>query len=389
MTHGIAAPMGEGKTILAILDDEDIIALLRAGLEPDGYKLNIETNQLAAAQCARDRCADFLIIDMGLLKGHSAELVRLMRHHGSDLPVLVLAGDPAEDDVFEVLKAGADDFLRKPIQGPDHIALAMRRLFLYSSCQQANFRLQLDQERARKREQLSLDRVKFFRFASHELKSPLVAIQTSLKTLEALASEQLTLPMLELVTRSVARSEQMINMVNDLLAMSVERSDIRDFYQALDFAAMIREVLTHQKPIADGKGLTLTCAGCDGKRTLMGNRYGLEKVLGNLIGNAVRYTPEGGRVEVELRAKSGFAVLRVTDTGIGIPTDDQERIFQEFYRARNAREAVAIGSGLGLSLVKKVVEDHGGWVILASAEGEGSTFQVWLPLRRKTPNGDT
>jgi signal transduction histidine kinase len=389
MTHGIAAPMGEGKTVLAILDDEDIIALLRAGLEPEGYKVNIETNQLAAAQCARDRCADFLIIDMSLLKGHTKELVRLMRHHGSDLPVLVLAGDPSEDDVFAVLQAGADDFLRKPIQGPDHIALAMRRLFLYSSCQQSNFRLLLDQERARKREQLSLDRVKFFRFASHELKSPLVAIQSSLKTLETLAADQLSLPMLELVTRSVARADQMINMVNDLLAMSVERSDIRDFYQALDFAQMIREVLTHQRPLARAKGIELRCSGCDGKRTLMGNRYGLEKVLGNLVGNAVRYTPEGGSVEIELRAKSGFAVFRVTDSGIGIPPEDQERVFQEFYRARNAREAVAIGSGLGLSLVKKVVEEHGGWVILSSAEGEGSTFKVWLPLRRKDPNGDT
>ncbi len=387
MTDAIATPKGEGKTILAILEDEDIMALLRAGLEPEGYKLNFATNQLHAAQCARDRCADFLILDMALLKGRSAELVRLMRHHGSDLPVLVLAGDPAEDDVFEVLKAGADDFVRKPIQGPDHIALAMRRLFLYSSCQQANFRLQLDQERARKREKLSLDRVKFFRFASHELKSPLVAIQTSLKTLEALGGEQLTLPMLELVTRSVARSEQMINMVNDLLAMSVQRSDIRGFYQALDLPQMIREILSHQKPVADAKGITMSCAGCSGKRTLMGNRYGLEKVLANLIGNAIRYTPDGGEVEVELRARSGFAVIRVSDTGIGIPADDQERIFKEFYRARNAREAVSIGSGLGLSLVKKVVEEHGGWVILSSAEGEGSTFQVWLPLRRKDSNG--
>ncbi|MFH1533266.1 MAG: ATP-binding protein [Pseudomonadota bacterium] len=382
MTQSIATPTGDGKTVLAIVEDADIRDLLIAGLEPEGFLVNFEVAQLHAARCARDRSADFLILDMGLLGSRCAELVRLMRHHGSDLPVLILAGDPAIDDVFQVLKAGADDFMRKPIEGPDHIALAMRRLFLYSSCQQENFRLQLDQERARKREQLSLNRVTFFRFASHELKSPLVAIQTSLNTLEALAGDHLTLPMLELVSRSITRCTQMINMVNDLLAMSVERSDIRDFYQALDLVTMIQEAIAQHEEVAKAKRLDIRCIGCGGKRTLMGNRYGIEKVLANLIGNAVRYTQEGGHVEVELRARNGFAVVRVSDNGIGIPTNDLERVFHEFYRAPNARKTGSIGSGLGLSLVKKVVEEHGGWVILASEEGVGSTFQIWLPLRR-------
>ena len=213
--------------------------------------------------------------------------------------------------------------------------------------------------------------------------SPLVAIQTSLTTLEALAADELTLPMVELVSRSIARADQMINMINDLLAMSVERSDIRGYYQSLDITGMIEEVIAHLEPLATAKDLDIQCKGCKGKRTLMGNRYGIEKVLTNLIGNSIRYTLHGGHIELELRARNGFAVFRVTDDGIGIPEDDQPRVFQEFYRARNARKAVAIGSGLGLSLVKKVVEEHGGWVILSSKENAGSTFQIWLPLRRR------
>ena len=383
MTDAVAAPQGEGKTVLAIVEDSDLRGLLSTGLEPDGFVVSFEANQLHVARCVREKEADFLILDMGLLGARSVELVRLMRHHGSDIPVLMLAGDPVIDDVFDVLRAGADDFIRKPIQGPDHIALAMRRLFLHSTCQQTNFRLQLEQERAKKREQLSVDRIKFFRFASHELKSPLVAIQTSLTTLEALAADELTLPMVELVSRSIARSNQMINMINDLLAMSVERSDIRGYYQPLDITGMIDEVITHLEPLATAKNLSIVCRGCNGKRTLMGNRYGIEKVLTNLVGNSIRYTRDGGHIELELRARSGFAVLRVTDDGIGIPEEDQGRVFQEFYRAPNARKAVAIGSGLGLSLVKKVVGDHGGWVILSSEEDNGSTFQIWLPLRRR------
>jgi len=385
MTGMIVTPQGEGKTVLAILrkEDQDLMALLRAGLEPDDYTLNFEHNQLFAAQCIRDGFADFLILDMALLGQRTAELVRLMRHHGSRLPVLVLAGDPATDDVFHVLKSGADDFVRKPIQGPDHIALAMRRLHLHSTCVQTNLRLQLEQERARKREQLNLDRVKFFRFASHELKSPLVSIQSSLMTLEALAKDRLDPAMTELISRSNARSDQMISMINDLLALSIERSDIRDFYQELDLAEMTREAVTDHLSEIRARNIDLRSEGCSKRITLMGNRFGLEKAITNLIGNAVRYTPDGGSVEVTLQTKSGFAVLQVSDTGIGIPAEDQERVFEEFYRARNARKSVSIGSGLGLALVKKVIEDHGGWVILSSTEGEGSTFRLWLPLRRR------
>lgn len=380
-----ATPQGEGKTVLAILkkDDQDLMALLRAGLEPEGYTLNFEHNQLFAAQCVRDGFADFLILDMALLGQRTAELVRLMRHHGSRLPVLVLAGDPATDDVFHVLKAGADDFVQKPIQGPDHIALAMRRLHLHSTCVQTNLRLQLKQERARKREQLNLDRVKFFRFASHELKSPLVSIQSSLMTLEALAKDRLDPAMTELISRSNARSDQMISMINDLLALSIERSDIRDIYQELDLAEMTREAVTDHISEIRAKNIDLRSKGCSVRVILMGNRFGLEKAITNLIGNAVRYTPARGSIQVTLQTKSGFAVLQVSDTGIGIPTEDQERVFEEFYRARNARKTVSIGSGLGLSLVKKIIEDHGGWVILSSAAGEGTTFRVWLPLRRR------
>ena len=382
MSNAIATPAGVSKVVLAIVEDPDIRSLLQAGLGPEGYALRFETNQLSAAQCARDHSADFLILDMGLLGSGAKELIRLMRHHGVQVPVLVLAGDPSRDDVFEVLRAGADDFIRKPIQGPDHIALAMRRLFLYSQCVQANFRLQLEQERASQRVKLTLDRIKFFRFASHELKSPLVSIQSSLQALAVLAEDHLAPPMTELITRSCTRAQQMVNMINDLLALSVDRSDIRDFYQEIDFAEMTREAIANHLSDLRVKKLDLHTVGCEQRCSLMGNRYGLEKVVNNLIGNAVRYTPEGGRIEVELRTSSGFAVLRVTDTGIGIPPEDQGRVFEEFYRAKNARKAISIGSGLGLALVKKVVEEHGGWVILSSDSDQGSTFQIWLPLRR-------
>ncbi|MBM4370100.1 MAG: hypothetical protein FJ098_00500 [Deltaproteobacteria bacterium] len=373
---------GDNRVVLAVVEDLAIRAVLRRGLQNEGYQVRFRTGPVG--DLSTEICAgvDCLILDMGDLRKETAGLVRTLRTDGCLAPILILAGDPAVDDVFQVIHAGADDFLRKPIQGPEHVALAMRRLSAFRCCMLENESLRREQERARKEESLHLDRLKFFRFASHELKSPLVAIRSSLRAAQELAGTSMDERIRNLLDRSVGRTDQMLDMINDLLAISVDRSDIRDYYQEVDLVSLVRDAIAGQLPVLEEKACSLVTSFPADPIRILCNRYGIEKVATNLLSNACRYTPEGGRVEVLVWVEQGHAMLRVVDTGIGIPAEDHERIFDEFYRARNARKAVSFGSGLGLSLVRKVVHEHGGWIDLASEEGKGSSFTAWIPLRR-------
>jgi len=111
----------------------------------------------------------------------------------------------------------------------------------------------------------------------------------------------------------------------------------------------------------------------------------LTEIATNLVSNAIRYTPDGGRVSVRLTSEGGFAVLEVTDTGIGIAPKDLPRVFDEFFRSTEAKNAVRHGTGIGLAIVKKIVQSLRGTIDVRSTPGEGSTFTVRLPLSTEPP----
>jgi signal transduction histidine kinase len=133
------------------------------------------------------------------------------------------------------------------------------------------------------------------------------------------------------------------------------------------------------RDVADAKGVALAAGGAD-EVIATADRTRLEQVAANLIDNAVKYTPTGGRVVVDVRREDGSAILRVRDTGPGIPADELPRIFDRLFRGDTSR--TERGLGLGLSLVRAIVQAHGGEVTVSSEVGRGSTFAVSLPVER-------
>ena len=112
---------------------------------------------------------------------------------------------------------------------------------------------------------------------------------------------------------------------------------------------------------------------------MMGNRLNIEEVVSNLISNAIRYSPKGGRIEVWTEEKNDCIIIKVSDTGFGIPAADQEHIFDRFYRVKNEKTRYINGTGLGLAIVKSIVEAHHGAIEIESTEGKGSCFKVIFP----------
>jgi two-component system, OmpR family, sensor histidine kinase SenX3 len=154
--------------------------------------------------------------------------------------------------------------------------------------------------------------------------------------------------------------------------------------ERVPLSGVVRDVVQDAEEFASQKDLTVESAIDDGINTF-GRGQDLALLARNLLENAIRYTPEGGKICVGLKMQGGRAVLTVQDTGIGIPAKDLPRIFERFYRVDKARARETGGTGLGLSIVRHIAESHGGRVLAESELGVGTTFTVTLPLRESRP----
>jgi signal transduction histidine kinase len=224
---------------------------------------------------------------------------------------------------------------------------------------------------------------------SHDLKTPLTAVRGTSELLARRVSRQPSAPETDRVLEGLARIQsaatRMERMMNELLdaarlqtgePLVLEREAV-DLVQVLGEALAEHQATTDQHRLRLETDLEQVIGEWDGPR--------LRRVVDNLLNNAIKYSPGGGEIVVRLRADQEWAVLQVSDHGLGIPAEDLPHIFERFRRARNAAEVV--GTGLGLSGARQLVEQHGGTLEVDSQEGAGSTFTVRLPRDAASPQG--
>jgi two-component system phosphate regulon sensor histidine kinase PhoR len=213
---------------------------------------------------------------------------------------------------------------------------------------------------------------------SHELRTPLTAIRGYAETLEEVADEQTRNYALTIIRHT----DRLIMIVEDLIALAtLEEKALAQEVEKVDLKAVAETVVRIFEPKAKEKNLSLRLEAEPGLPVIDGDTFRLEQLLVNLVDNAIKYTEQGG-VEVVLREEDGRVAIEVVDTGIGIPEDDQSRIFERFYVVDKSRSRKAGGTGLGLSIVKHIVSLHGGEVLCHSRPGTGSTFIVFLPQHK-------
>jgi signal transduction histidine kinase len=218
----------------------------------------------------------------------------------------------------------------------------------------------------------------FLRVAAHQLRSPLSAIRSLLDVvLDGYASDpKAGLDMLE---RARGRTDMMLALVNDLLDLS-RLKDAEDVAaekaRLVSVCELLAELNSLYQPKADAKGITLVVNGPQSSCSISAFEDDIRQALNNILDNAISYTPRGGRIEATAETNGGRLVIRISDTGIGIPSDSLEHLFDEFYRAPNAKAAQPHGTGLGLAIVKRAVEKWGGTVEVESAVGKGTTFEL-------------
>ena len=215
---------------------------------------------------------------------------------------------------------------------------------------------------------------------AHHIRSPLATVERMLAVVAEGRTGQLPERALEILERARVRIREMLALARDLLVLSRTReAPPLAQREKVDLVTVVQEVAQEFRRQAASASISLLteCPECPVE--VMGDPGSLKELVENLVSNAVKYTPDGGDVRIAVELRANRAELAVSDTGIGIPEDEREEIFGEFYRAASARETGKEGTGLGLSIVKAIVEAFGGELSVESAVGKGTCFRVDLP----------
>ncbi len=226
-----------------------------------------------------------------------------------------------------------------------------------------------------------LERVRseFLGNVSHELRTPIFAIQGMLETLLQGGLEDPAVSR-DFVDRALHNTKRLNTLLSDLIEISrIESGDMKMSFRYFPVYDFLCQTAAELQPLAGQKNIALTVGKDCRAADVLGDRERLRQALINVIDNALKYTPAGGRVEISCRLADGDAIIAVSDNGVGIAAEHLSRIFERFYRVDKERSREAGGTGLGLAIVKHIIEAHGSTVDVKSEVGKGTTFSFRLP----------
>ncbi len=233
-------------------------------------------------------------------------------------------------------------------------------------------------------EELDMAKSQFVRTVTHELRSPVSVVHSLLRTLTSGYVGEISSQQLDILQRARRRVEFLQRLIDDLLDLAAGKNEFKrvEPFEPLDLVEALERVVRRFEVVSKEKGLTLEWLHQAGSQEakVLASMDSLDRIFNNLVSNAVKYTPAGGHVTVSLSCQEKQAQVEVIDTGIGIPEEAQEHLFEEFFRAPNARAVEHEGTGLGLTIVRDLVVRFGGSIQVESSLGVGSHFTVRLPL---------
>lgn len=238
-----------------------------------------------------------------------------------------------------------------------------------------------------------LDEIKsdFISIASHQLKTPLSTIKWNLEILNKPGLGKLSAPQKDLLEKTQDANEEMINVVRDLLDVSkIEQGRSQPQLSSGSLPNVIKDVVTHYQQYAEKKNIKLQTKLPDHDIKFLFDASAIKIVITNLVDNAIKYTPGHGHVQVSLNfeptGNPDHAVIKVSDTGVGIPKDEQDKLFTKFFRSKSITKLNTKGTGLGLYIAKNIIDRHHGQINCDSIKDQGTTFSLRLPLKFSTEN---
>lgn len=359
------------KGRILIVDDEEIIRdSCKQALAKEGYLVRDAEDGDSGMKVFEEFHPDLVLIDLKMPGKSGLELLEAIEAEDPTVVKIVITGYATVSSALDAMKKGAYDFIPKPFS-PDEIRLIVgrglekRRLLLEARA------LRIERERLQ-RNMISL--------ISHELRAPLAATVQYLEVILGGMAGEISSEAKDMIARSNLRLRELLELLSKWLNLATFDSDrISSSFQDIDLSEVVKGSFEVLRALSLEKKIRLSLEESRNPCIIKGNRLALEEILNNLIGNAIKYNKEGGWVKVKVYDCDDKVNVEVIDGGIGIPEEHLCRIFDEFYRVDGRRNAPVKGSGLGLSIAKKLVEVHGGVISVKSTLNEGTTFEMSFP----------
>jgi two-component system, sensor histidine kinase and response regulator len=321
-----------------------------------------------ALELIEEKSPQILLLDHKLPGISGLDVLERVSGEGADMLTIMITAYASLGTAIQATKLGAFDFLAKPFT-PEELKAALRKAARHYVVQRQAQRL------AEEKKQI---RFQFLSVLAHELKAPLAAIEGYLYILRDRLAGDDPAAYDKVVNRSLTRIEGMRKLIFDLLDLTrIESGQKKREVGPVELAESVRSCIETVLPAAKERGIAVELLS-PGPFPLTADKGELEIILNNLLSNAVKYNRDGGRVEVRMEERGPQIVLSVADTGIGMTPAECERLFGEFVRIKNEQTRNIQGSGLGLSIVRRLARLYGGDAIVASEKGVGSTFTVTL-----------
>lgn len=405
--------------ILYIEDDPVSRLLVQRVLAAEGYRVLEAEDGLSGIEIARHQHPDLILMDVNIpnMDGYAATMRLKSQPETRDIPVIALTANIMYGDRERALAAGCDGYLPKPIDVdtlPQQVAaflegkrervaaeekvekLQEHTQRLVDSLERTITELRDANEKLRRMEKVKTD---FIVLSGHELRTPLTLIYGYSRLLLSPQLQQNISPdakgMLEKISNA---SERLSSLLEDIVNVALIDADQLDLtFDGVDLGALALSIIEQFRPASQERGQRLETSNLEGLVHIQGDQNYLRRALSNIISNAIKFTPDGGLIQVWCEEQSDVLDLVVRDTGIGIDRDEQEHVFDKFYvlestelHSTSAVNYKGGGMGLGLSVVRGIIEAHGGRVFVESKGHDeetlpGSTFHLILPIHFTRP----
>jgi signal transduction histidine kinase len=373
MTSQERQGMKEQATIIIIDDEKAIRDSCCQVLIKDGYRAETAINGDIGLQKIRDVKPDLVLIDLKMPGMGGMELLEKIEDVDPNIVSVVITGYATIESAVEAIKRNAYDFVPKPFT-PDQLRIVIKRGLERRRLAIKSARLQREKEMMKEN---------FVTLVSHQLRSPLASVKQYLGVIRGGFAGEVEGKQKDMIERASKYIDNLLQLINDWLDMSrIEACNLSKKFEPVDLILILSETLQLLIPLADARKITIELNLHDNLPMVQGDRESLKQAFMNLISNGINYNRERGTVTVSTREEINDLVVEISDTGIGISEDNLHFIFEEFFRVKSKETQGINGSGLGLPIVKRIIEAHNGSIRVASKVGKGTAFCITLPKKR-------
>lgn len=359
----------EQSKILIIDDEKAICAVCAQILSAEQYLVATSHDGASGLAKIDEFHPDVVFVDLKMPGIGGIEVLDIIRNKDPLIVSVVITGFATIESAVESMKVGAYDFLPKPFT-PDQLRLITRRALEKRTSVLESERLRQEKEAMRQN---------FISMVSHELRTPLVAVAQYLEVLQRGFAGSVSAEQSRIIGRMKIRLTELLNLIDRWLKLSrLEEIKLKEGFREFPLCAVIKEATDMVRDFAQEKGVTISLETACEDTVVVGDREMIKEVFVNLINNGVKYNRESGKVAIQVRDLGELLYIDVIDTGIGIPEKDLIHVGEEFFRVKREGSAAA-GTGIGLAIVKKILDLHEGKLEISSQMDQGSAFRVHLP----------